>query len=259
MKFLPGKLRKRAKTLRLQAWWLWDFREHWLMKVFAGYFAAGLTLFAAGAQAQMPAPYEVRGPAYVPVSDFGGPYAAVLPEASYGPRYSYGPTLLPRTEVYTVLRDAGFSPLGIPHRRGFVYSIAVIDPRGDDGRLIIDARDGRIIRFIPAYRTGENFDDGPAVIYGRRGPLPPITHVRAAPRPPRSVPHVASRTAVPVPKASPLAAKRSEARQQLSAATQPKPAEVPAAPPAITTGSIPAKPAVQIAPTQDMPKVQGFE
>ena len=57
-----------------------------------------------------------------------------------------------------MLRDNGFSPLGIPRLRGFVYTIAVIDRGGEDGRLIIDARNGRIIRFMPAYRMGERFN-----------------------------------------------------------------------------------------------------
>jgi hypothetical protein len=84
--------------------------------------------------------------------------------------------------------------------------------------------------------------------------------MRDRPRPPRSIPHVASR-AVPVPKASPLAAKP-EAQpepQQQSAATQSKPAEAPAAPPAVTTGMAPAKPGAEIAATKDLPKVQGLE
>jgi hypothetical protein len=71
---------------------------------------------------------------------------------------------------------------------------------------------------------------------------------------------VASRT-VPVPKASPLAA-RPEAQpeqQQQSAAAQSKPAEPPAAPPAVTTGQAPAKPVAEIAPTKEMPKVMGLE
>lgn len=217
------------------------------MKLFAGCLAAGLALVAAGAQAQV----------LTPVSDFDGPYAAVLPDAPPGPHYGYGPRLLPSTEVYTVLRDAGFSPLGVPHRRGFVYTIAVIGRGGDDGRLIIDARNGRIIRFVPGYRTSAYDDGGPDVIYDRAGPLLPMTRVRAVPRPPRSIPHVAART-VPVPKASPLA--RPEARpEQQQAATQPKPASPAAASPAVTTGSAPARTATEIAPTQPMPKVQGLE
>jgi hypothetical protein len=218
------------------------------MKLFTGCLAASLVVFAAGAQAQMLAP----------VSDLGGPYAAV-PDAP-GAHYGYGPRLLPPEEVYTVVRENGFSPLGIPQQRGFVYAIEVIDRSGESGRLIVDARDGRIVRFRPGYRAGNNFNGNPAVIYGQGGPMPPGTPVRGEPRPPRSIPHVASRT-VPVPKASPLAAKP-EAQpepQQQSAATQSKPAEAPAAPPAVTTGQAPAKPVAEIAPTKDMPKVQGLE
>ncbi len=221
------------------------------MKLFTGCLAAGLVLFAAGAQAQRLAPYT-------PVSDFGGPYAA-MPDAPAAP-YGSGPRLLPPEEVYTVVRENGFSPLGIPRQRGFVYAIEVIDRSGESGRLIVDARDGRIIRFRPGYRVGNNFNEEPAAAYGQPGQLPPSTPVRGEPRPPRSIPHVASRT-VPVPKASPLAAKP-EAQpepQQQSAVAQPKPAEAPAAPPAVTTGMAPAKPVAEIAPTKDLPKVQGLE
>ena len=108
-----------------------------------------------------------------------------------------------------MLRDNGFSPLGIPRLRGFVYTIAVIDRGGEDGRLVIDARNGRIIRFVPAYRWAViswrgNFNEQPPVHLtgpAKRLPPPSMVRARAAPRP---VPHVASRT-VPVPKANPLA------------------------------------------------------
>jgi hypothetical protein len=221
------------------------------MKLFTGCLAAGLVLFAAGAQAQRLAPYT-------PVSDFGGPYAA-MPDAPAAP-YGNGPRLLPPEEVYTVVRENGFSPLGIPRQRGFVYAIEVIDRSGESGRLIVDARDGRIIRFRPGYRVGNNFNEEPAVVYGQPGQLPPSTPVRGEPRPPRSIPHVASR-AVPVPKASPLTNSQPapEPAQQQSAATQSRPAEAPAAPPAVTTGMAPAKPMAEIAPTKDLPKVQGLE
>jgi hypothetical protein len=77
--------------------------------------------------------------------------------------------------------------------------------------------------------------------------------------PPQSTPKVASRT-VPLPKANPLAAKPAPAPVQQAAAPQPRPAEVQvAAPQATTTGSAPAKPAPQVAPTQDMPSMQGLE
>ena len=62
-----------------------------------------------------------------------------------------------------------------------------------------------------------------------------------------------------MPKASPIAAKPAPAAPiQQAAAPAPKSAEVQAAAP-VTTGAAPAKPAPQIAPTQDMPTMQGLE
>jgi hypothetical protein len=239
------------------------------MKLFTGSLAAGLILLAGGAQAQVPGPDRIGRSPYRAVSDFEAPYAvapqpAPGPYYEPGPRYGYGPGpgLLPSTEVYSVLRDNGFSPLGIPRLRGFVYTIAAIDSRGADGRLIIDARNGRIIRFMPAYRMGDNYYEEQSALHGSAGAPPPQAGapipVQAAPRPPsRPAPHVASRT-VPMPKASPIAAKPAPAPVQQAAAPAPKSAEVQAAAP-VTTGAVPDKPAPQIAPTQDMPTMQGLE
>jgi hypothetical protein len=200
----------------------------------------------------MVAPHPVPGPQYAP-------------EPRYG--YSPGPGLLPSTEVYAVLRDNGFSPLGIPRLRGFVYTIAAIDRGGEGGRLIIDARNGRIIRFLPAYRTDDNFDQEQSAVRGPFMAEPPQAqaavpqaqapdHVQAAPRPSRPA-QVASRT-VPMPKASPIAAKPAPIQQAAAPAPKAKSAEVQAAAP-VTTGSVAAKPVPQIAPTQDMPNAQGLE
>src|SRR4051812_46845195 len=109
-----------------------------------------------GMVAQRLAPHEVGSPAYTVVSDVSGPFAAMPPEV---PAPRYGPRLLPPQEVYTVVRESGFSPLGIPQQRGLVYTISVIGRGGDDGRLVIDARTGRVIRFMPAYRMGDNFNE----------------------------------------------------------------------------------------------------
>ena len=236
------------------------------MKLFTGSLAAGLVLLAGSAQAQ------VRGP-YTAASDVDAPYAVApppvlgpqyLPGPHYapGPQYGYGPGpgLLPSTEVYSVLRDNGFLPLGIPRLRGVVYMIAVIDRGGEDGRLVIDARNGRIIRFVPANRMGgDNYYEDQGTLGGPSVAQPPQAQgpdqVQAVPRPSRPA-HVASR--VPMPKASPIAAKPAPAPVRQAAAPAPKPAEVSAAAP-VTTGSVPAKPAPQIAPTQDMPTAQGLE
>ena len=238
------------------------------MKVFTGWvLSAGLLLAATSANTQMLAP-EGAG-LYTAVSDVYGPYAAMPPDASV-PGYD-GPRLLPASEVYTVLRENGFSPLGIPRQRGVFYTIAVIDRGGEDGRLVIDARDGRIVRFVSAYRVGSNTDEGLPPVYGRGGPLPPINPPRGSPRPPAPVPHVADRTpSERLPKATlpravepPVAARSNPAPATQSAAMQPKsadrPAEVSKAPQNTAPAPIDAKPAPRIQPTQEMPKAQGLE
>src|ERR1700728_2749777 len=119
------------------------------MKLFTGWVvSAGLVFTAATAHAQGVAPQGTNGSPYIAVTDVAGPYAAMPPEAP-APGYGYGPTLLPPQEVYTVLRENGFSPLGVLHQRGLFYVISVVDRGGEDGRLVIDARNGRVVRFMP--------------------------------------------------------------------------------------------------------------
>jgi hypothetical protein len=253
------------------------------MKFFTGCVAAAvLALATTAAQAQVPA----RG-AMIAVSDFDGPYAPGEAAPPPPPRYGYGygyeergpaPVLLPATEVYAVLRENGFSPLGIPRLRGGVYTIAVIDRRGDDGRLVIDARDGRILRFMPAadaYGMAPAYEERAVAPYGPQTALPPPTVVRnGPPRPPASIPHVASR-AVPLPKAAPprgeapvAAAKPAEPAPQQAQAPQAQPAQqtaavqakpVEATPQATASTIGQAKPAPTILPTQDMPAAQGLD
>jgi len=244
------------------------------MKLFTGWaMSAGLVLAATSANAQMLAPIDVANSLVTTVSDVGGAYAEALMPGE-------GPRLLPGPEVYTVVRENGFSPLGIPQQHGYFYTIAVIDRGGEDGRLVIDARDGRIVRFVPGYRVGSNYDEGLPPAYGPAGPLPPINPVRGVPRPPASVPHVASRTpSVPLPRAMPSragetprvgeppVAVKSDTKSDpaptpppQSMAMQAKPAELAKNPQNTAPAPIDTKPAApQIQPTQEMPKVQGLE
>jgi hypothetical protein len=177
-----------------------------------------------------------------------------------------------------VLRENGFSPLGIPRLRGSVYTIAVIDRRGDDGRLVIDARDGRILRFMPArdaYGMAPAYEERAVAPYGPQSALPPPTMVRSGPpRPPAPIPHVVSRT-VPLPKAAPqraetpvAAAKPADPAPQQAQVAQTPPAQQTAAVQAKPTEAAPqaaaptvgqAKPAATILPTQDMPAAQGLD
>jgi hypothetical protein len=265
--------------------------------------SVGLLLATTAANAQGAPPQEVGRSGYLAASDFSGPYTDVPPPRviygaptygppaygpqaygvqEYGPGNYGGPPLLPPMEVYAVLRHNGFSPLGVPRLRGLFYSIAAIDRRGDDGRLLIDARNGRIVRFVPVDRFGgyggygdEYYGGAPRPSYG---PLEPMTRLDGTrvdgtrldgPSRPQAAlpPKIASRMpqTVPVPKAAPsraadekpLADKLSPAPVQQSAAVQVKPADTPPAVPAAPAEAKPAAPALQ--PTQPMPKVQGLE
>lgn len=251
------------------------------MKAFRGWAITAGLIFAAIAADSQAAPQQAGPPQYQPASDFSGPYADIPsappqvvvpeygpgmpPQAAIVPQYGPGmpPELLPPREVYSVLRENGFSPLGAPRLRGLLYSIAVIDRRGDDGRVVIDARNGRIVRFVPAYHYGEGLYVGPPAY----APYAPLSRFDGPPRPPASVPRVATRTpppTVPIPKAAParpgderpLAEKPAPLPNQQSAAVQMRPANVPQT----ASAADPAKPAAPaILPTQPMPKVQGLE
>jgi hypothetical protein len=241
------------------------------MKLFVGsMISAGVIAAATAAGAQTLPPRQNGVSPYSTVSDVGQPYAAMPPDAM-AQRY---PTLLPPQEVYVVVRENGYAPLGAPQQRGYVYTIAVIDPDGDDGRLVIDARNGRIVRFMPAFQTGDRMDDGGALSYGQSGPLPPATVLRGPPRPPASVPRVASRSSIgvaplpkpmPMPRAvaepkppAPLAATPAPAAPVRQSAVEPSsPAE--ATPPATVTAPVAAKPPVHVLPTQELPKAQGLD
>jgi hypothetical protein len=242
------------------------------MKLFTGWMlSAGLVLTAAAANAQVLEPYRIGGSRFMTASDMQGPMAAMPPE---GPRY--GLSLLPPPEVDGIVRESGFSPLGSPQLRGVVYTVSVLDRFGEDGRLVVDARTGRIISFMPANRLGDDLNEGLTENYG---PIQP----RSRPggygvlRPPANVPHVlASRTpSAALPKAAPhadqakplevkplevkplevkplevnpLAARPAPARGSQSAAVQAKPADVPTAPPVGAPAAVEAKPALEPKP-----------
>jgi hypothetical protein len=191
-----------------------------------------------------------------------------------------GEIMAPR-EVIGLLRADGYSPIGPAFRRGWIYTVAVINPDGDDGRLVVDARTGDPIRFIPAMRMDARMNEELDLMYGPPGPPPAAfaSDMRRAPRPPANIPRVAK----PHPQ---TAAKPADAPAPKSASVEPKtaaPAPVTqssttAAPDAVKPEAKPAeavtaqaakpeapkpaesKPAqVELKPTQDMPPVQPLD
>ena len=169
------------------------------------------------------------------------------------------------------------------------YVIAVIDRGGEDGRLVIDARNGRIIRFTPAFRWSNGYYGersgyygdryAPPPPYGPPGVLPPMAPISGDARPTGlGAASGEPQRAAAATEAVLLAGRPPEVAPQKSAAVETKPAapapKPAAAPSADGSGRGVArrdarsgatvlapepKPAPAIAPTQPMPKVQGLE
>ncbi len=224
-----------------------------MMKLVAGtIIAAGLLASAATAQAPAPAPYVIEA-----LPDVGEPLTAGEMAPREGPP-EFAPLLLPAREIYAIARDNGFAPLGRARRRGLVYTLSVIDPDGEHGRLAVDARTGRIRRFTPAHRmsvpAGRDFAGSRRSADGW-----PSVNMRRPPRPPASIPDVAT----PL---SALAPPRAAPHRVTAASRQAGAPKSPTAPRSASTHAAvggpvtPAgKPAAEILPTQEMPAVQGLE
>ncbi len=217
-------------------------------------------------------PYAQRP--YMPGPYGAGPSAAI-PSSRYARSGPAARPMLPPDQVMSVLRASGFAPLGRVTQRGWIYTVAALDRSGEDGRLIIDARTGQIIRFIPAQAV----DERTMAVYGPPGP-PPVAYagyetrrgslldLRHAPRPPvsvpkaaaRSAPKAASRNTQPAPAANATTPAAGAPAQQAAAPAAAKPV-VAESKPATTVGvaGTSAPSTLKLWPTQAMPEVQTLE
>lgn len=222
-----------------------------------------------------------------PLPPMDGPTVIYGSRAHYGGRFAPPPVYaphdgaMPSYEVAAILRSGGYLPLGGPIRRGGVYVVSAVHPSGDDGRVVIDAYSGRIVRFTPASGAvrGSRGDEMVLVYQGPTfpppdrmrpaGPPPPIVaarpvgapvSARGVPRPPAPVPNVASRTpssSPATPRPRPQAAPKPDTAQAppVPAPVETKPAAV--SPPLTPRPPLEKAPAVQ--PTQPLPPVQTME
>jgi hypothetical protein len=56
---------------------------------------------------------------------------------------------MPPHEILTIVRSTGMEPLSRPIRQGPAYVLRALDPAGEEVRVIVDARRGRIVKVAP--------------------------------------------------------------------------------------------------------------
>jgi hypothetical protein len=104
----------------------------------------------------------------------GSAVAQPLPSGYPGAVYpgNHG-TGVPPYEVVAIVRSTGLEPLTRPVRSGPAYALRALDPAGQEVRVVVDARNGRIARVVPV--------PGARYVDPRYGEFPP-PHGRAAGR-----------------------------------------------------------------------------
>ena len=56
---------------------------------------------------------------------------------------------MPPHEILTIVRSTGMEPVSRPIRQGPAYVLRALDPAGEEVRVIVDARRGRIVKVAP--------------------------------------------------------------------------------------------------------------
>jgi hypothetical protein len=63
--------------------------------------------------------------------------------------FYFGFAALPPHQIVAIVRSTGLDPLSRPARQGPVYVLRAADRAGQEVRVIVDARMGRIIKVVP--------------------------------------------------------------------------------------------------------------
>src|SRR5499433_4492256 len=75
--------------------------------------------------------------------------AQPVPPPYPGTVYPGDGMILPPYEVAAIVRSTGLEPLGRPVRQGQAYAVRAVDEAGEEVRVIVDARLGRVVKVIP--------------------------------------------------------------------------------------------------------------
>ncbi|MFZ1094587.1 MAG: hypothetical protein WAN75_36140, partial [Xanthobacteraceae bacterium] len=71
---------------------------------------------------------------------------------------------LPPYEILAIVRSAGLDPVSRPARQGPVYVLRALNPAGQEVRVVVDARMGRIVKVVAVAPTDPGAFAPPASI-----------------------------------------------------------------------------------------------
>jgi hypothetical protein len=204
-----------------------------------------------------------------------GPAAAQFVYWGYRAAPAY--PVVPPGDAAAAVRSMGWRPVGAPMRHGPAYVMSAIDPSGQELRVVVDARSGRVVRSAPVYapryaamppnyvrppgripHAGPDIDDDDpriAAVPPGAGPPPPGAGVDGPPPPPGATRAPAARPSgsgaqpsaqparLPLPRPRPtVASTDTSSIKPAASASKPAPAPAPQA-------AAPAPTAAPSAPT----------
>jgi hypothetical protein len=153
---------------------------------------------------------------------FAGLALVLASTASQAEPVQLAQNMLSGSEILSIVRSAGFRPIGAAARDGENYVVRAIDRHGDDVQVIVDAEDADIL-YVRRLRGAARQDfAGPRVMSGPRYP----DFYGNVPRPPRAVPGAAAGPPVPRPRPGDVTG----SVKTEPASPVPAPAAAPAAP-----------------------------
>jgi hypothetical protein len=122
----------------------------------------------------------------------GGDLAQAMPPPPLHPGVVYPApiALLPPYQAAAIVRSIGLRPVHRPLLRGVIYAVRAVGPTGEEVRVIVDARLGRVVRIVPVMMPRYAVPVVPAP-YGRPlgvAPLPDRPHPNLAELPPGLAP-----------------------------------------------------------------------
>ena len=159
---------------------------------------------------------------------------------------------LPPYEMMAIVHSMGLRPISQPMRQGPTYVLRAIDRRGEERRVVVDARYGEVISAVPVVRPTGYPDARIVRLPSREFDDDEIDVTQPSPYPPRVIP--APRLTPPAPRAAAVTPAQPPVQAQ-PPVPRPRPdlSQTAAVPAPAVTSALPAAKPVEAKPAEAKP------